>query len=67
MLPSEIAATVTELDALSAERLVDCIVCDPQEFEQEWESYQTQLEELGVREAEARMTELIQKEIAENS
>lgn len=67
VLPSEIAATVTELDALSSERLVDCIVCDPQEFEQEWEAYQTQLEELGVREAEARMTELIQKEIAENS
>lgn len=62
-LPSDVVAIVKKLDELSWESLVDCIVCDETEFEERWEVYQNKLEELGVHEAEASMTELIQKEI----
>ena len=62
-LPSDIKNRCAELDAVAWPGLIDCIVCPPERFEEQWEKLQADLVEAGLYEADAEMTELIQREV----
>ena len=63
VLPSDIKNRCAELDAVAWPGLIDCIVCPPDRFEEHWEKLQADLVEAGLYEADAEMTELIQREV----
>ena len=62
-LPSDIKNRCDELDAVAWPGLIDCIVCPPDRFEEQWEKLQADLVEAGLYEADAEMTELIRREV----
>lgn len=63
VLPSDIKNRCAELDAVAWPGLIDCIVCPPDRFEEQWEKLQADLVEAGLYEADAEMTELIRREV----
>lgn len=63
VLPSDIKNRCAELDAVAWPGLIDCIVCPPDRFEEHWEKLQADLVGAGLYEADAEMTELIQREV----
>lgn len=62
VLPSEVKTLQNALDEVAWPGLIDCIVCPPDRFDEQWEKLQDKLVEAGLYEAEALMTELIQEE-----
>lgn len=62
VLPSEVKRLQNALDEAAWPGLIDCIVCPPDRFDEQWEKLQDKLVEAGLYEAEALMTELIQEE-----
>lgn len=63
VLPSEAKKLLNALDAAAWPGLIDCIVCTPDRFDEQWEKLQNKLVDAGLYEAEALMTELIQEEV----
>lgn len=63
VLPSDIKNRCAELDAVAWPGLIDCIVCPPDRFEEQWGKLQADLVEAGLYEADAEMTELIRQEV----
>ena len=63
VLPSDIKNRCAELDAVAWPGLIDCIVCPPDRFEEQWDKLQADLVEAGLYEADAEMTGLIRQEV----
>lgn len=62
VLPAEAKKLLDALDAAAWPGLIDCIVCAPERFDEQWEKLQNELVEAGLYEAEELMTKLIQEE-----
>lgn len=62
VLPSEVKTLQNALDEVAWPGLIDCIVCPPDNFDEQWGRLQDKLVEAGLYEAEALMTELVQAE-----
>lgn len=62
VLPSEVKTMQNALDEVAWPGLIDCIVCPPDNFDEQWGRLQDKLVEAGLYEAEALMTELVQAE-----
>lgn len=64
ILPSEVKTLQNALDEAAWPGLIDCIVCPPGDFDEQWGKLQDKLVDAGLYEAEALMTELIREEAA---
>lgn len=64
VLPSEVKELQNALDEAAWPGLIDCIVCPPGSFDEQWEKLQDKLVEAGLYKAEELMTELIREEAA---
>lgn len=64
VLPSEVKTLQNALDEAAWPGLIDCIVCPPGDFDEQWGKLQDKLVDAGLYEAEALMTELIREEAA---
>ncbi|MDO5519690.1 MAG: extracellular solute-binding protein [bacterium] len=62
-LPKELKDLQDELDRISCRGLVDCIICDSEQFEEEWDNLQENLDKAGRKQAEKMLTEYIQEEV----
>lgn len=62
VLPAEAKKLLDALDAAAWPGLIDCIVCAPERFDEQWEGLQNKLVAAGLYEAEELMTKLIQEE-----
>ncbi len=62
VLPAEAKKLLDALDAAAWPGLIDCIVCAPERFDEQWERLQNKLVAAGLYEAEELMTKLIQEE-----
>ncbi len=62
-LPYDIKQEVELLDGISWNRLVDCIVCKPQEFDAKWKILQDELIDAGALEVQEKMTKIVRKEV----
>ncbi|MDO5291687.1 MAG: extracellular solute-binding protein [bacterium] len=61
-LPKEIKNIQDRLDKISWKGLIDCIICSPEQFEEEWSKLQSDLDEAGREKAEQMLTEYIREE-----
>lgn len=66
ILPQEVVDIQKNLDSISQDKLVDCIMSPSDQFDEKWNELQTDLENAGLQEAEKRMTTLVQEEVASN-
>lgn len=62
-LTEEFNQMEAKLDQIAWSGLIDCIVCDPDEFSTKWNQLQLRLESAGREEAEQYLTNLIRKEV----
>lgn len=63
VLPPEVKTLSDALDAIAWPRLIDCIVCPEDRFDEQWDKLQQELVDAGLYRAEELMTELIQREV----
>lgn len=67
ILPSDIEKLETNLDAVAWSGLINCIVCEPELFDETWENFQQDLINAGLYRANKEMTTMLRKEIAERT
>lgn len=63
-LPAEFNDYATILDEIAWPGLIECIICDPSEFDAKWQELQDEMDANGRAEAEAMLSDLIQKQVA---
>jgi putative aldouronate transport system substrate-binding protein len=63
ILPADLERILTRLDEIAWQGLIDCVVCDPDEFDDRWEQLQQELIQAGAYQAGEEMTELLREEI----
>lgn len=62
-LPAEFNEYAAILDEIAWPGLIECIICEPSEFDATWKKLQDELNANGRAEAEAMLSELIQKQV----
>lgn len=64
VLPAEIDEEVAILDEISHESLIECVICEPEDFDRLWEDFQQKLISAGRYATEKKMTDFVQSEVA---
>lgn len=62
-IPKEIKSLQEQLDEISWKGLIECVICDSDDFETVWNKMQSDLEKAGRKEAEKLMTKYIQEQV----
>jgi len=62
-LPGDVNAMITEADAYVKEALAKAVLDDPSNFDKHWAQIQEDLIDMGIEEANAKMTELVQGKV----
>ncbi len=62
-LPAEFNDYTTILDEIAWPGLIECVICDPSEFDAKWQELQDELDANGRAEAEAMLSELIMEKV----
>lgn len=62
-LPAEFNDLAAILDEIAWPGLIECVICEPEEFDAKWQELQDELDANGRAEAEAMLSELIQKQV----
>lgn len=62
--PTDVTALEKDLDEIAWKYLVECVVCEPDEFDEKWNQLQEELDNAGREAAEQAVTEIIQKQAA---
>lgn len=62
-LPTDVREIEEELDSIAWRELIQCIVCEEEDFEKTWDNMQQQLLEAGKEEAEEKVTAIIREQV----
>jgi putative aldouronate transport system substrate-binding protein len=63
VLPEDVEPLEQQLDAVAWPGLIDCIVCQEEDFDATWDKLQQELVDAGLYEAESLMTQVVQDEV----
>ena len=63
-MPPEFNDYATILDEVAWPGLISCVICPKSEFETKWQELQDKMKNVGMEEANAMLTEIIQNQVA---
>jgi putative aldouronate transport system substrate-binding protein len=63
VLPEDVEPLEQQLDAVAWSGLIDCIVCQEEDFDATWDKLQQDLVDAGLYEAEELMTQVVREEV----